>query len=498
MDPTEQSAIASSTDLAHQRLEREYPLDDALSEQGLVLTRDVVRDGMTYLTAGAELNPRTLAQLHGLGVTTLYAKPRIAEKTAQAATRLNAMFDAGRAVIFAEGVKSTREAMEALKRKDFSELQPFKEEIAELLEAIMDQYTEYAAESIKELSQHDEPSVIHGVETAFFAIELARALNWSSTRVMQAGVAGMVHDVGKAAVSKELLHHAGTLSDAQREEIERHALIGYLMLSNNEQIKDISAYCAGAHHERYELDAPGGYGILTEAHELNGDLDSLYAESEREIAQLISIADVYSALRTGYGTKGLISPLETLIEMNEMAASGAFNPRFYKVWYKNFRKRHRMLLQKGLMLTLPASLQPYLVNEHGDAIELIDSEQRLSFEEINRLQILPKLLAKGLKLANLKRRNGITQALLDHLQIPLDEGVLEKLEIGLEKPLHYNLVLVDVDDPQQVQCLIMKQGDSLKDIQEALASRRLDPIQKQLLELRNIAVDFTTLIHSPV
>ncbi|MEG3638220.1 HD-GYP domain-containing protein [Magnetococcus sp. PR-3] len=500
--PTQRLPVASMTASSSSHsgtasAEKSYPLDDEILHAKLVLTRDVVLDGVTYLTSGSDLEPRTVARLINLGIEEVFAKPKIADTVKQAATRLDAMFDATRAVVFAEGVKSTRDAMEVLKRKGRLDLQPFKEEIGGLLEEIMDHYTEFAAESIKELSEHDEPTVVHGVETALFCVELAKAMQWPKARVIQAGLSGMLHDVGKAAVSKDILNHRGPLNQAQREEVERHPLIGYLMLSNNEELHDISAFCAGAHHESFKPDSRG-YGILSDYTELKGDPSQLYSPQEQEIAQLVCIADVFSALREGYSLKGPASPLETLIEMNRMATGGRFNPQLYKAWYKQFKRKHRLLLQKGLMIAMPAQLEGTLQLPSGEILSVPEQELRISFEEIGKLQILPKLLAIGCKLPELKRRNGITGHLLDLAGIHLDTGQLHEMGVQVEKPVHYNLVLVDTDHVDRVQCLVMKHGDTLKDLQIALGKKRLDPIQKQLLELRNIPIDFKPLIACPI
>ncbi|WP_041640558.1 HD-GYP domain-containing protein [Magnetococcus marinus] len=477
--------------------EKAYRLDDTLHHAKLVLTRDVVLDGITYLTAGSDLESRTIVRLLNLGIDQVYAQPRIAERIKQCASRLDAMFDATRAVIFAEGVKSTRDALELLKRKGRLDLQPFKEQIGSLLEEIMDHYTEFAAESIKELSEHDEPTVVHGVETALLCVELAKGLQWPKERLIQAGLAGMLHDVGKAAVSKEILSHQGPLTDLQRQEVERHALIGYLMLSNNEQLHDLPAFCAGAHHESFQSGMPG-YGILSDFSELQGDPRQRYTPQEQALAQLVCIADVYSALRQGYTLKGPVSPLETLIEMNRMAASGRFNPEFYRVWYTTFKRQHRLLLQKGLMIAMPPQLEGALHRADGTPFVLPQHEARISFEEIGRLQILPKLLAIGCKLPELKRHNGITCHLLERAGVALDTAQLQEMGITLHKPVHYNLVLVDTDHVEQIQCLVIKQGDSLKDLHLAVGHKRLDNIQQQLLELRNLPIDFKPLIGCPV
>jgi len=54
----------------------------------------------------------------------------------------------------------------------------------------------------------------------------ARALGFHDGRVERVRIAGTLHDVGKVGLSESVLRKPGPLSDAEREEVQRHRELG--------------------------------------------------------------------------------------------------------------------------------------------------------------------------------------------------------------------------------------------------------------------------------
>tara|TARA_B100000315_G_C14542141_1_gene571470 strand:+ start:346 stop:1524 length:1179 start_codon:yes stop_codon:yes gene_type:complete len=93
-------------------------------------------------------------------------------------------------------------------------------------------------------------------------------------------IASLLHDIGKIGVKEEILNKNGSLDKYERETIEQHALVGYMILR---QIDELEYPLLGVkyHHERYD-----GHGYP----------EGLKGKQIPLIAQIISIADMYDAL----------------------------------------------------------------------------------------------------------------------------------------------------------------------------------------------------------
>jgi putative two-component system response regulator len=65
--------------------------------------------------------------------------------------------------------------------------------------------------------------------------------------------ASTLHDIGKIGVADDLLLKPGPLTDEEREEMQRHAEIGYEILSGSElDLLELAAQIARSHHERVD------------------------------------------------------------------------------------------------------------------------------------------------------------------------------------------------------------------------------------------------------
>ena len=129
------------------------------------------------------------------------------------------------------------------------------------------------------LDLRDAGTAKHSQTVGRYAEKIAEELGWDEARVARMRVAGVLHDIGKLGVADALLHKAGPLSDAEREEIERHSELGARILQHAE-LPDLAAWVL-AHHERMD-----GTGY---PHRLPG-------ERIPPEARILSVADAYEAM----------------------------------------------------------------------------------------------------------------------------------------------------------------------------------------------------------
>jgi len=127
----------------------------------------------------------------------------------------------------------------------------------------------------------DKYTAQHCVNVAVLSMGLAQALEWPRERIECAGLAGLLHDLGKMKLDANVLNKRGRLTLEEYEEIKEHSRLGYEMLVEDEQIPSAVSTAVLEHHERPD---GGGYpsGRCT------GDLDPL--------GVLVAVSDAYDAI----------------------------------------------------------------------------------------------------------------------------------------------------------------------------------------------------------
>lgn len=127
----------------------------------------------------------------------------------------------------------------------------------------------------------DQYTAQHCVNVAIVSMGLAQALEWPRERIEWAGLAGLLHDLGKMKMDNEVLNKRGRLSADEYEQIKEHSRLGYEILVEDPGIPPAVAAAVLYHHER-----PDGLGYPTG--KSTRVLDPLPA--------LVAVADAYDAI----------------------------------------------------------------------------------------------------------------------------------------------------------------------------------------------------------
>lgn len=121
----------------------------------------------------------------------------------------------------------------------------------------------------------------HSVSVAVYAVMLGNQLGYSIDELVNLAMAGLLHDIGKLFISKDILYKPGRLTDDEFKEIKTHTTLGY------KQIKDystISATIKTGIYQHHENEDGTGYPLGVKG-------DKIY-----RFAKIIHIVDVYDAL----------------------------------------------------------------------------------------------------------------------------------------------------------------------------------------------------------
>lgn len=131
------------------------------------------------------------------------------------------------------------------------------------------------------IKRADEYTAQHCVNVAILSMGLAQALEWQREQVELAGLAGMLHDLGKVKLDQKILNKPGRLTEEEYAYVKQHARFGYQLLREDDDVHPAVAQAVLEHHER-----PDGSGYPNRR-----DRSSL-----QPMSALVSVVDAYDAI----------------------------------------------------------------------------------------------------------------------------------------------------------------------------------------------------------
>jgi putative nucleotidyltransferase with HDIG domain len=158
---------------------------------------------------------------------------------------------------------------------------------------------------LRALRQRDEESARHAAAVAKWAQEIASAAGMDEETVRNAHASGLLHDLGRLALSDVALGAEGTLSEAEWQAIKQHPHAGAEML-RNVGMEEVVVDAVAAHHER-----PDGRGYPL----------GLAGADIPELARVVAVAEVYDTLTAGTTYRPSMSSFQALTELRRVAGT---------------------------------------------------------------------------------------------------------------------------------------------------------------------------------
>jgi len=164
------------------------------------------------------------------------------------------------------------------------------------------------------LKKYDNYTFTHMVNVAALAMAQARSLNLDGALLREFGFAALMHDIGKVNTPLEVLNKPGKLTKEEFDIMKRHVVDGAHILRRTPEMPALAPIVAFEHH------------LL---HDLSGYPENIGSRKLNLCTMIVSIADVFDALRSNRPYRQGLATVRIRSIMGEQD-NPAFNPVLLK------------------------------------------------------------------------------------------------------------------------------------------------------------------------
>ena len=136
---------------------------------------------------------------------------------------------------------------------------------------------------VNSIKKYDTSTFLHSINVALLAMFFASKLGYTKEDILDIGIAGLLHDMGKIFVSKKIIQKPGVLTEEEFAAVKSHAhLGGKILLKFVNSVGILPVVVAFEHHINWDYT---GYPQIT------------YKIIPNIASRIIAMCDTYDALR---------------------------------------------------------------------------------------------------------------------------------------------------------------------------------------------------------
>jgi putative nucleotidyltransferase with HDIG domain len=225
--------------------------------------------------------------------------------------------------------------------------------------------------SVARLKTADDYTYLHSVAVAAMMVGLATQLGLDGDPLREAGLGGLLHDMGKARIAPDILNKPGKLTDAEFAAVKKHPGEGHAILREcgvgDAGVLDIALH----HHEKFD---GSGYP------------DRLAGEAIGLLARMGAVCDVYDAITSDRPYKRGWDPADSMRRM--LGWQGHFDEAVLRAFIRSLG-----IYPIGALVRLESERLGVVVEQKpGDPLR---PQVKVFFSAKSRSQVMLRLLDLG-------------------------------------------------------------------------------------------------------
>lgn len=225
--------------------------------------------------------------------------------------------------------------------------------------------------SLSRLKHMDDYTYLHSVTVCALMVALGQRLGLAEDELRVAGMAGLLHDVGKATIPLHILNKPGKLTPEEFEVIKQHPRAGFDMLAGESGGGGEASRDVALHH--HETISGRGY-----PEGLAGDQISL-------MARMGAICDVYDAITSNRPYKAGWEPSQAIHSMAGWAKAGQFDQRVFEGFVRSVG-----IYPTGSLVKLQSGRLAVVLEQHPSSA--LTPRVKVFFSTAFKLYIVPQIV----------------------------------------------------------------------------------------------------------
>ena len=225
--------------------------------------------------------------------------------------------------------------------------------------------------SLSRLKHMDDYTYLHSVTVCALMVALGQRLGLADDELRVAGMAGLLHDVGKATIPLDILNKPGKLTPEEFEVIKQHPRAGCDMLAGESGASGEASRDVALHH--HETISGRGY-----PEGLAGDQISL-------MARMGAICDVYDAITSNRPYKAGWEPSQAIHSMAGWANAGQFDQRVFEGFVRSVG-----IYPTGSLVKLQSGRLAVVLEQHPTSA--LTPRVKVFFSTAFKLYIVPQII----------------------------------------------------------------------------------------------------------
>jgi HD-GYP domain-containing protein (c-di-GMP phosphodiesterase class II) len=186
-----------------------------------------------------------------------------------------------------------------------------------MFDKLMTQYQDLL--KLTTVKKYDMGTFVHILNVSILAMYFSHKLGFSKDDVLEFGIAGLFHDIGKIYISRKIITKPARLTDEEFTKMKSHVTLGSLLLLKYiDTLGTLPVVVAFEHHLKFDLSGYPKIAIRKKPH---------------DASLIVSICDVYDALTQKRSYKNDYPP-KMIYEIMIKDKGTAFDPELLDSFFK--------------------------------------------------------------------------------------------------------------------------------------------------------------------